>query len=559
MAIKLLDVLIDNQPPVSLEKAEPNGETPLMLAAQKGDLVAVRWLLKHGANLNTVDNLNRHALYHAVLKGQKPVVLELLNHHEVPLLDICSRYWKTWTLLQAAKGDEYLINLLLDAGADPDFRNGWDRPILNIAIEEGNMGLVKLLLEPRRNVDIHRRSQGSWSPILEATKPGSRADAEMVRFLMESGSRLSDTTSMGYSPLHLAAKELKPDILRILLQYHAPDDLTRRTTNGRTPLLEIASFDKPESLECIRLLVRAGSDVNAQDLYGWSILVGSSGSSGQNASSVHDFLLNLPDIKIDTVSLEYRTALNHACRTRNVDLVAKLLEHDEIDINRMFPRFAGTAIIAACAPIDSQKPHSDVEVELARGEHIVRDLVAHGANVDAVAGPPIFNALCGASLFAGPGTVTYLLDKTTSARTPDPHGRLPIHFAAANGIRNFEAVAQAHGDDIMATDIFGKNVLHWAAQFGHLETVRREQAHRVFITDGKAHTFEVMDGEDTEFESSTLPSTRDESTLREQSTASTENTPLDGQDTPKLQDMSLAGDDFEMIDFPVSDDLGGLD
>lgn len=120
---------------------------------------------------------------------------------------------------------------------------------------------------------------------------------------MESGSRLSDTTPMWYSPLHLAANELRPDILRILLDYHVHDDLTRRTTGGRTPLLAIESFGKPERLECIRLLVRAGSDVNAQDLDGRSILIASSDSSGPNASSVHEFLLEAARYRHQPVGL----------------------------------------------------------------------------------------------------------------------------------------------------------------------------------------------------------------------------------------------------------------
>lgn len=167
----IFDVLINNQPPVSLENADANGETPLMIAARKGDLVAVRWLLKHGAKINAVDHDNEHALFHAVRERQKPVVLELLNHHKVPLLDICWTFRRGWTLLQVAMGDDIsLKKLLLDAGANPDFRNKWDEAILNTAIKEGDMGLVKLLLEPHRNVDIHCRSQ-AWSPILDATKP----------------------------------------------------------------------------------------------------------------------------------------------------------------------------------------------------------------------------------------------------------------------------------------------------------------------------------------------------------------------------------------------------
>jgi ankyrin repeat protein len=151
--------------------------------------------------------------------------------------------------------------------------------------------------------------------------------------------------------------------------------------------------------------------------------------------------------------------------------MAKLLNHTgNVNVNMSYTGFAGTPLMAACMP--DTATFKDKESCFANMERIVHDLVAHGADVDAVAGPTIYNALCAASLCAGVGTINYLLDKSTSVRRADPLGRLPIHFAAANCSRVFEAVALVHGDNIMAHDMFGKNALHWAAQFGNVETVR---------------------------------------------------------------------------------------
>lgn len=465
--IDMFEILISNDPPVLLENANSLGETPLMIAAHMGDLAAVRWLLAHGANINAFDNANCHSLFHAVERKHRPVVDELLTHHEKPLLDVISAY--DWTLLSTALQDIELVKTLLDAGANPNFEDKRHRTILNHAVLEEKIDVVKMVLEPGRNVDIHHRAGDGWSPILDAT--GYKPNAEITRCLMESGARLSDTTPNENSPLHLAAANLRPDILRILLEFRVPDDLERRTSLGWTPLLAIEEYESPESLECIRLLVRAGSDVNAQNVNGHSILIFCSWPpEGEGAIAVLDFLLALPQININLLSNQCGTALHHACGAGNVDMVTILLEHDGIDPNVSYPAFAGTPLIQACFPdTNNSKP---VDKALDKAERIVRDLVFHGANVDAAAGPVIFNALCAASLAAGVGTVNYLLDKSALLRTPDPLGRLPIHFAAGNGIQNFEAVALVYGDDIMVHDYFNKNVLHWAAQFGHVKTVR---------------------------------------------------------------------------------------
>lgn len=77
-------------------------------------------------------------------------------------------------------------------------------------------------------------------------------------------------------------------------------------------------------------------------------------------------------------------------------------------------------------------------------ERTVRALIAKGADVSLMGGIILFNALCAAALCAGTGTINLMLDKAASTRTADALGRLPIHFAAANGIRSLEAVALVH-------------------------------------------------------------------------------------------------------------------
>lgn len=480
--ISLFNILMENDPPVLLENAGAYGMTALIWAAWKGDIASVRWLLRHGVKINTVV-LGKSALFEAVVKGHKPVVQELLSHHETPRLDLIDG--DGCTLLQEAIGDDSLFEMLLDAGADPEFENKLKQTALNIAVVNEEIDAVELLLEPGRHVDIHHRDINGCSPILNAS--GLSPNPEMVRILMESGANLADTDPEGMSPLHWAARKLMPDILRILLEFHVPEDLERRNTYGETPLLEleIENYEDPLGLECIFLLVRAGSDVNAQDSSGRTILMRCA-SSRSKSSAIEDFLLALRKVAVNAVG-NAKTALHCACRFGNVDMVDKLLEHDDIDVNIRCLAFCDTPLIAACMPTEPEpREMQDVEASLAKAERIVRELVAHGADVDATAGPVIFNALCAASLCSSVRTVNYLLDKSALTRQPDPLGRLPIHFAAANGLQNFEAVSLVHGDDIMKHDNLGRNVLHWAAQFGHVKTVE-SILQRLSLKDRKAY------------------------------------------------------------------------
>ncbi|EMR67209.1 putative ankyrin repeat-containing protein [Eutypa lata UCREL1] len=93
------------------------------------------------------------------------------------------------------------------------------------------------------------------------------------------------------------------------------------------------------------------------------------------------------------------------------------------------------------------------------------------ANLNLDLSHTIYNALSAASLSAGVSIVNYLLHSGASPDRVDPLGRLPIHFAAINGVENFKALALVHSGGLMVTDCAGKNVLHWAAQYEHVETI----------------------------------------------------------------------------------------
>ncbi|KAL1881327.1 hypothetical protein Daus18300_001180 [Diaporthe australafricana] len=462
--IVLLDILLDNDPPIEVDKPDNSGQTALIAAAKKEDMTAIRWLLEHGADINAVDSYNRHALFYALLNRKHLAVAELLKHREKPRLELSDD--SSRSLVEATLGEISLLQMLVDAGADLTYENGQKQTIFNLAVEAEDAEIVKFLLSLKdKNVDIHHRDSAEWSPILDAT--GFKSNAEMTRILMDHGARLSDANSFGSSPLHLAADRVRPDVLRVLLEYHTAEDLARRESNGNTPLINVQMFRDPETLDCIRLFVRAGADINAQNNYGSTPLMISS-EFGPEAEKVHDYLLSRPEIDIKLATKLGITALLSACQFSDVALVAKLLKRGA-DTNARALIMRSTPIIAACIPSRSR---TDIEAILEDMERIVRDLVSHGADINAMSGTSIFSPLCAAALYAGVGTINYLLDKSASVRKADPLGRLPIHFAAANGLRNFEAVALMHGDDIMVCDNFQKNALHWAAEFGHVDTVR---------------------------------------------------------------------------------------
>ena len=453
--LAIFDLLVRNDPPIQLDKADPQiCMTPLMYAAQVGETAVVKWLLEHGADVNITDDSGEGALYYGILNHHVEVLRELLKWE--PQLDQVTSLGET--LLEIAADDASLVEMLLDAGADAESTNRSRQTVINIAVERQKVDVVSLLAS--RKVDIHHRDKYGWTPIHDAT--GSVPNAEIVRILLESGADLNDSLGDGRTPLHLAARRY-PETLRVLLEFHGALDLEKRNDDGETPLLTLTSSSE---IETVKLLVRAGANVNAQDSRGWTPLM--EAVNDDMPDGAMDFLLSQRDIKVNFKG-KAGTALHIACQRLSLNDLVKLVSHGA-DPNCHIMDLRSTPLIASCFPSGGERSQQFEQME-----RVVRELVEHPkhpADVKAMHGTTVYNAICAAALAGGPGVINCLLTAGASTEDQDPLGRVPIHFAAANDIRNFECVKLAYKGDLMISDRFGKNVLHWAAQFGQVKTVR---------------------------------------------------------------------------------------
>lgn len=254
----------------------------LLLAAYKGETAEVERLLDEGADIDAVDEAGWDALYGAVWRGHVDTARVLLerganpNSRENKGGSFCFDWNCTEkiylegspAIVAAAKRRHNdLVQLLLDYGATAHTANEFCESPMIVAASRGDAALLQLLLnagvDPNRKVD-----SCSQLPMVVAA---DRGHADVVRLLLRNNADPNAGSGNRIAPLHAAAQAGNADLVSELLRYGA--DPNAKDFNGRTPLMWALGLPhrrvSPTKLSRINQIVSqlldAGADVNAAD------------------------------------------------------------------------------------------------------------------------------------------------------------------------------------------------------------------------------------------------------------------------------------------------------
>jgi ankyrin repeat protein len=157
-------------------------DSPVADAAQKGDLEAVRSLLKDGADVNAAQGDGMTALHWAARAGEVEMASVLLyagaNPHATTRLGAY-----TPLILAAQLGHGPVIGTLLEAGADPAARTTTGATALHLAAASGQVEAITRLIDAGAEIDAREEAAGQ-TPLMFAAA-NNRADA--IRALVGRG------------------------------------------------------------------------------------------------------------------------------------------------------------------------------------------------------------------------------------------------------------------------------------------------------------------------------------------------------------------------------------
>lgn len=173
-------------------------------------------------------------------------------------------YWTFVTplMLAACQGHEDVVELLLDFGADPNKKRGWESTPIHYAAIYGHTEVVLLLLKRGADPNIGNGDAGSpfWSAL-------SRGQKEVVKVLLDVGADPNITDSHGRTSLHIASSKGYEDIVKLLLESGVDPD--RADDHGTTPLETAVDMGFRKVAE---KLIDAGAEPNERvknKMQGW--------------------------------------------------------------------------------------------------------------------------------------------------------------------------------------------------------------------------------------------------------------------------------------------------
>ncbi|XVF20062.1 hypothetical protein REPUB_Repub11eG0165800 [Reevesia pubescens] len=217
-------------------------ENGLFSAVQAGDFETVEALLKRESNLlHHTTIYDRHSALHiAAANGQIEILAMLLEKSVNP--DVVNRYKQTPLMLAAMHGKISCVKKLIEAGANIlMFDSLHGRTCLHYAAYYGHFDCLQAILSAAQSSPV----AVSWG---------------YARFVNIRDGR-------GATPLHLAARQRRPECLHILLDNGSLvcASTGRYGCPGSTPLHLAA---RGGSLDCIRKLLAWGADRLQRDASG---------------------------------------------------------------------------------------------------------------------------------------------------------------------------------------------------------------------------------------------------------------------------------------------------
>uniref|UniRef100_W6NCU1 Ankyrin domain containing protein n=1 Tax=Haemonchus contortus TaxID=6289 RepID=W6NCU1_HAECO len=496
---KLMNLLIDYGGQVDLQSLSSN-ETAMHMAARSGNqAVLLAMVNKIGAGtVQIVQNKQSKngwsPLLEACSRGHTGVAQILLQHHA--RIDVFDDNGRTALHLAALNGHLQIVHLLLQHKAFVNSKSKTGEAPLHLAAQNGHVRVVNVLVQDH-GASLEAITLDNQTALHFSAKYGQLVVSQTLLAL---GANPNARDDKGQTPLHLAAENDYPDVVKLFLKMKQNNRgvLTAIDHNGFTcahiaamkgslaVVKELMMIDKAmviqaktKTLEATTLhMAAAGGHANIVKI----LLENGASAEDENAHGMTALHLGAKNGFVSILEAFDKTlwrrcskktglnALHIAAYYGNSDFVNEMLKSVPASI-RSEPPIYNHHVVKEFA---TEYGFTPLHLAAQSGhDSLVRMLLNQGVQVDATSTTMNVIPLHLAAQQGHIAVVGMLLSRSTQQQhAKDWRGRTPLHLAAMNGHYEMVSLLIAQGSNINVMDQNGWTGMHFATKAGHLNVVK---------------------------------------------------------------------------------------
>ena len=333
-----------------------------------------------------------------------------------------------------------IIDLILEAGGDPNVRNGKGHPPCDLCKKDGTKQLLFNAMKTFSCIEQEKHCGDQYDDFAHLTFACVRADtAEIVRLIEKHPYLLSTQSVYGDTILHLACETGNLKAAKLLLNLKADPCITN--ARGKTALEEAKASGFTDFSE--RLEEQPSSQFSDESESRLAYTQLQYACARNDVSAVREILGNQADIAaVNAVNVYGDCALHYAARSGSV-VIVNLLISAKAALN-----------VATCASGDTP-----VYLAIRRGNReIVDSLIAAGASLETVNK----KGLCGHDLLRDMGMVEHGDGVENSSFTPLMYACVRGDFIKVKTLVESSTVSvnevNVYGDSALSYACLGKSV-----------------------------------------------------------------------------------------------------
>ena len=433
-----------NEYNVGKQVPDNDGWTALHFSARNGSYEVVKFFIDMGidTNLKATDGMN--CLHIAAHYGHLNLCKTLINKYNV---DVQLPDNDGWTALHfsAGSGSYEIVKYFINMGIDINLKTKHGMNCLHIAADCGHTNLCKTLIK-KHNLDLEKPNDDGWTALHYSAKNDSY---ELVKFFTDMGIDTNLKATDGMNCLHIAAHYGHLNLCKTLISKYNVD-AQLRDNDGWTALHFSALSG---SYEIVKYFTNMGIEINLKTKDGMNCL---------HIAALYGYLnlcktlINKYNVDVQLSDNKGWTALHFSPRSGSYEIVKYFIDMG-IDINRKKKDGAN------CLHIASQYGHLNL-CKTFINKH------KFDVNVSCYEG---WNALHFSVIHGSKELLNYFINMGIDINLKTKAGRNCLHIAAEYGHLDMcKTLINKYNIDVQVPDNDGWTGLHYSVKNGNYELVK---------------------------------------------------------------------------------------